>query len=162
MNDLAGLFVPSLPPVEIFVRGTVVYLSIFLLFRFVLRRGVGSLGIADILLITLIADASQSALSGDGRTIADGLLVVGTIVAWNIAIDWLTYRYPLAQRILETPPLPLVRSGRIQRANLRRQFVTDDDLRSMLREAGVEDIATIKRATLEPDGKLSVIRYPGK
>ena len=63
-------------PAEIALRGTAVYWFLFLLFRFVLRRGVGSLAITDILLLVLIADASQNAMAGGYDTVAEGALLV--------------------------------------------------------------------------------------
>jgi len=42
-------------------------------------------------------------------------------------------------------------------ANLRRQFLTEDDLLSKLRQHGCEELAAVKAATLEPDGEISVI-----
>jgi uncharacterized membrane protein YcaP (DUF421 family) len=44
------LFQFTVSPLELMLRGTVVYWFLFALFRFVLRRDVGALGIADVLL----------------------------------------------------------------------------------------------------------------
>ena len=55
--DLASLFSFHVSPLELVVRGSLIYWFLFLLFRFVLRRDVGSVGIADVLLVVLIADA---------------------------------------------------------------------------------------------------------
>ena len=38
-------------------------------------------------------------------------------------------------------------------------MLTEDELRSQLRESGVESAAGVKHAALEPDGTISVIRY---
>jgi hypothetical protein len=54
------------------------YWPLFLLFRFFLRRDVGALGIADVLLLVLIAGASQNAMSGGYESIADGCLLALT------------------------------------------------------------------------------------
>src|SRR5262245_52433496 len=64
---------------ELVVRGTAVYWFLFLLFRFVLRRDVGQLGVADVLLLVLVADASQNAMSGSYTTITEGFVLVATI-----------------------------------------------------------------------------------
>lgn len=47
--DWENMFVPDTPLLEIFFRGTIMYLSIYFLLRFVLKRQAGSLGIADVL-----------------------------------------------------------------------------------------------------------------
>jgi uncharacterized membrane protein YcaP (DUF421 family) len=59
-----------------------------------LRREPGTVGIADLLMVVLIADASQNAMAGDYRSILDGLTLILTIVFWNYFMDWLTLRFP--------------------------------------------------------------------
>jgi uncharacterized membrane protein YcaP (DUF421 family) len=46
----------------------------------VLRREPGTVGIADLLMVVLIADASQNAMAGEYHSILDGLILVLTIV----------------------------------------------------------------------------------
>lgn len=140
------------------VRGTLTYWFLFAVFRFVLRRDVGSVGIADVLLLVLIADASQNAMSGGYETVSDGAILVGTIVGWNYLLDWATYRFTAVRRIVGPPALMLVRDGKVLRRNLRQEFITMDELRAQLRLAGVDDIADVKSARMEPDRQISVVK----
>ena len=52
-------------PLELVVRGTAVYWFLFLLFRLVLRRDVGALGLADVLVVVLMADAIQNGMASE-------------------------------------------------------------------------------------------------
>ena len=70
------------------------YLFLFLLFRVVVRRRVGAIGMADILILVIIADAAQNAMSGEYKSVTEGAILVGTIIFWNVAIDWLNFRVP--------------------------------------------------------------------
>jgi uncharacterized membrane protein YcaP (DUF421 family) len=158
MADLGTLFRIGVDPVELVVRGTAVYWFLFLLFRFVLRRDAGSLGIADILLLVLIADASQNAMSGGYETVTDGVVLVATIAGWNWLMDWASYRFNVVRRFTEPRPLVLVRRGRIIARNLRREFVTIPELMASLREQGIDKLADVKMARMEADGAISVIR----
>jgi uncharacterized membrane protein YcaP (DUF421 family) len=152
------MFALSASPLEPIIRGTVMYLALFLLFRLVIRRRIGAVGMSDILLVVIIADAAQNGLSGEAHSVTEALLVVGTIFFWNWVIDWLNYRVPALHRLLETPPLPLIENGRLLRRNLRHEYVTLDELESKLREHGVTDFSQVERATMEPDGNVSVIK----
>lgn len=160
MPDFAAMFGINLNPLELVLRGTAMYWALFLLFRFVLRRDAGSLGIADILLLVLIADASQNAMAGGYTSITEGLILVATIAFWSWLTDWAAFRWPAARRFAEPPPLVLVRRGRMQRGNLRREMVTVPELMAALREHGIDKLADVKIARMEPDGVISVIRYP--
>jgi uncharacterized membrane protein YcaP (DUF421 family) len=159
--DWTSLFRFDVSPFELMLRGSSMYWFIYLLFRFVLRRDVGSIGIADILLLVLIADASQNALAGGYTTVAEGCVLVATIAAWNYALDWASYRFEIVRRLAEAPPLPLIRHGRVLRANLRREMLTLGDLHAKLREQGIEDVRQVKAAFMESDGIISVVRAGG-
>ena len=89
--DLASLFAVNVSPWELIFRGSVMYWFLFLVFRFLLRRDVGSIGVADVLLVVLIADASQNAMTADYTTLSEGLILVSTLIVWNYLLDWLVF-----------------------------------------------------------------------
>ena len=152
------MFGISVSPWELIIRGSAMYLFLYLLFRVVIRRRVGSIGMADILILVIVADASQNGMSGEYRSVTEGAILVGTIIAWTQLIDWLNFRVPALRRWLEPPPLLLVENGRILRRNLRQEYVTEDELKSKLREQGVDDVREVARAHMESDGQVSVIK----
>lgn len=144
---------------ELVVRGTVMYWFLFALFRFVMRRDVGAIGLADVLLIVIIADAAQNALDDDYRSITEGMIVVGTLVLWNVLTNWLSFRSRGFEKFAEPPPLLLVRDGKVLERNLRREMLTRDELLSKLREQSVEGVEEVRWAYLESDGQISLRRY---
>lgn len=154
-----ALFALSTPLAEIFIRGTAIYWFLFLIFRFIIRRDVGSVGIADILILVIVADASQNAMAGEYTSVSDGMILIATLIGWNILLDWLAYRFNIVRRFAEPSSLQLVRNSKLLRRNMRREFITDDELWSKLREQGIESLDQVKAAYLEPDGTFSVIRY---
>jgi uncharacterized membrane protein YcaP (DUF421 family) len=156
--DLAALFLPETPLLEIVIRGTVVYLALFLLLRVTLKRQSGAVGMTDLLVVILIADAAQNAMADDYTSITDGVILVATILAWAYAIDWLGYHVPLIERLVHPLPLPLVADGRLLRRNMRSELITYEELMSQLRAQGVDDVAAVHRAYLEGNGELTVIR----
>ncbi len=156
------LFAFTVPPWELFLRGTLMYWFLFLVFRFVIRRDVGAIGVADVLLLVLIADAAQNAMSGGYESVTDGAILVSTIVGWNWLLDWAAFRFPRVRRLSEAAPLLLVQHGRVLRRNLRRELMTMDELHAQLREQGIEDLAEVKSARMEHDGQVSVIRSDGR
>jgi uncharacterized membrane protein YcaP (DUF421 family) len=155
--DWEGMFMPSTPLLEIFIRGSAMYLGLFLLLRFVLKREAGTVGITDLLLVVLLADAASNGMADDYRSIPDGLLLVATLIFWAYTLNWLGYRFPRVQRLVHPPALLLIKDGRMLPRNMRKEFITVDELKSMLREQGVEDMQEVKAAHMEGDGKISVI-----
>lgn len=156
--DWGELFGLSVAPLELVVRGTVMYLFLFALFRVVIRRRIGAVGMADVLVLVIIADAAQNGMSGEYRSITDAVILVGTIVAWNHFFDWLIFRSPRLQRLLEPSPLLLIDNGRMLWRHLRQENISETELRSKLREHGVTDPREVEKSYMEPDGQVTVIR----
>jgi uncharacterized membrane protein YcaP (DUF421 family) len=158
--DWHGLWAFSVHPLELVLRGSVVYLALFALFRFVLRREAGTMGIADLLLVVLVADAAQNAMAGEYTSLGEGLVLVATLAGWNWALDWFGFRSNAVRRLADPEPLVLVRRGRLVSVNLARELLTVPELMAGLREHGIDKLRDVKMARLEPDGQISVIRYP--
>ena len=156
--DWSEIFGISVSPWELVIRGTAMYVFLFLIFRVVVRRRVGSVGMADILVLVIIADAAQNGMSGEYRSVTEGAILVATIIAWNVLADWATYKSEWMQKILEPPPLLLIDNGRLLHRHLRMEFLSESELRSKLREHGVTDFRQVEKAFMESDGQISVIK----
>lgn len=154
--DWHAMFVPTVHLGEIFLRGTAVYLFIFFLLR-ILRRESGAIGLSDVLVIVLIADAAQNAMASEYKSITEGLVLVGTIVFWDYFLDWVSYRFPRLRRLLRPRALPLITQGRLQRRHLQQEMITEEELMAQLREQGIDSVADVKHCYLEADGHISVV-----
>src|SRR5688500_2512923 len=64
LPDWEKVFVPDGSLLESFVRGTLVFLGILLLFRIVHKRQRGSVGLGDVMLLLLVSEAVSQALNG--------------------------------------------------------------------------------------------------
>lgn len=155
--DWGQLFVPSGPLLEIVVRGSVLYMALFFLLRILPRRQIGSLGVSDLLVVVVIADAAQNGMSGEYRSITEGLALVCTILFWNWVIDTLDYRFPQLS-INGTAPRLVVSKGRMLRQNMDKEELSEEQLMSHLRQQGVEDLRLVSKAYVEGDGRISVIK----
>ena len=155
--DWNSVFVPKVSLAEIALRGTFIYLLLFFILR-LLRREAGALGISDLLVVVLIADAAQNAMGSKYESVTEGAVLVGTIVAWDYFLDWLGFRFPALRRLLRPAPLPLVKDGRLLRQNMRREMITTEELMGLLREQGVGSLDEVRRCYLEGDGHISVIK----
>jgi len=156
--DWAELFIPSAPVVETIIRGTLVYWFLFLIFRLVIKRDIGSVAVTDLIVVVIIADAAQNAMAADYNSITDGLILISTIVFWNFLLDWAAYRFRWFERFMAPEALKLIKDGRILHRNLRREFLTEEELIRKVRESGVEDLSQIQAAYMEGDGTISVIK----
>lgn len=162
LPDWGDMFVPSMAILEIVLRGTIIYLGLVLVFRVILNRQAGTLGVSDLLLIVLVADAAQNGMAREYRSVTEGLVLVSTLVFWDFALDWLSYHSAFFRRHLQAKPLLLVRKGRLQTGNLEEELITREELMSQLRQQGVKTLQEVRHAFLEGNGKVSVIREDDK
>jgi len=152
----------TMDPLELVARGTLMFWFLFLIFRFILRRDVGSVGVSDFLFVVILGDAAQNAMIGDGTSASDGMLLIATLVVWNWSVDRLTYSFPALEKMLAGKRLCLVRDGKMQRREMRREYITTEELMAKLREQGSDDLSEVKAMFLEADGEISVLKKEKK
>lgn len=148
----------SAPVLEQILRGTITYLVLLLLMRLVGQREAGGLGLTDVLVVVLVADAASSGLTGSAGSITDGMLLVCTILFWSLVVDALSYRWPRFSALVKARPRPLIRDGEMNRHTMRRELMSEEEVISQLRLHGIEDPAKVARAFMEPNGMISIIR----
>ncbi len=156
--DWSGIFTPENSLGELFVRATIMYFLIFGLLRLVLKRQAGGIGTTDVLVIVLLAEVSGNGFAAEYKSVVEGAVLVGTILLWSYVLDWASFRFPAVQRMLRAPTLILVENGKILRKNMKAELVTMEELMAQLREKGIEDCALVKKACMESDGMISVIK----
>jgi uncharacterized membrane protein YcaP (DUF421 family) len=159
-TSLSELFTPAATLLEIFLRGTIIYLVLFAMLRFLVRRGsVASASMTDFLLLLLISNAVQNALIGDSNSITDGILLVAVVIFWSYAIDWLSLRSNSIRRFAYPRPVKLVENGKLLQKNMQQELITEEQLYSLLRQQGIEDINEVKEAQIEPNGQISIVPF---
>ena len=155
--DWEAVFKPSTSIPEIILRGTLVYLFLFIVLRF-LRRSAGAIGISDLLVVVVIADAAQNAMGSKYESVTEGAILVATIVLWDYFLDRLAFSFPSLRPILRPRPLLLIKDGELQKRNLRKELISEDELLGELREQGVDDVKEVKYSYMESDGHISVVK----
>ena len=158
----AELFIPAHSVAEMVVRGTLMYLALFIIFRFVVHRQRSAIGISDVLVVVLIADASQNAFSKQYQSITEGVVLVLTIIFWDLCLDWLDYHWRPISWLVRPTPVCLVRDGRFVTTALRNEMLTREELLAQAREQGIRRVSQIKLAQMEPSGNISFITYEKK
>lgn len=153
-----GVFAIRNPLLDIVVRTAVVYLVLLVLLRVTGKRQVGQLTPFDLLLLLLLANAVQNAMTGPDTSVPGGLIAAGTLFVVNMVVAWVTRRSRGAADLVEGTPTLLIRHGEILKQNLDHEGITQEDLLRALREHGLEHPNLVRAAILEVDGTISVMR----
>lgn len=155
---MTEVFALTKPLWEIVLRATVAYLVLVVLVRVIPKRNAGHISPNDMLFLIVIGTMGTDAIMGGATSLGDILLMIGLIIGWGYVLDALEYRFPALRRLFRDRQTLLIDNGRLLRANMRREMVTEEELMAVLREKGVNDLSQIDSASLEADGEISFVK----
>lgn len=156
MIHWAALFDPTISIIALIARASFVYIGLYVMLRLFTFRHAGQMGVADLLLITLIASAVQNGMAHGETTVTSGMILAATIFFWSWFLDWLSARVPRLAWMTQTEPRRIVHDGHMNRAAMRADLVTEGDLMAQIRKAGVDELHNVKNAYVEGDGTITV------
>lgn len=128
MIHWAALFDPTISILALIGRASFVYVGLYVMLRLFTFRHAGQMGVADLLLITLIASAVQNGMTHGETTVTAGMILAATIFFWSWFLDWLSARVPSLAWITQTEPRRIVHDGQMDVAAMRADLVTKGDL----------------------------------
>ena len=155
------MFEMSVSASELIIRAVVIYFALFALLRFVGKKHVGELAPFDFLVLLILSETVSNALSGEDKSLIGGLISAATLIALVMAVSFVSWRSKKVERFLEGVPNILVRHGTRREEVMAQQQVTISELLEAMRRNGCTNIADVRAAVLENDGKISIIMREG-
>jgi uncharacterized membrane protein YcaP (DUF421 family) len=146
----------SLPWWEFILRGVFVYLFLILILRLTGKRQVGQLAPFDLVLLLVLSNAVQNSMNGGDNSLLGGLISATTLIIFNYAIGFITFRSKKAEAIIEGRPMVLIHNGVLFEDVMARAQLTHHELNSALRQNGCECVTEVHCAILENNGAISV------
>lgn len=140
------------------IRTLIVLVTLVAALRILGKRQAGEMRTLDILVVLVVANAVQNAMTKSDGHLAVGLVAAGTLILAGWLSGIVLQRMPALETRLLGAPLVLVRRGQILRKNLQREGLTENDLMVAVRMRGLSDISKAKLAVLEMDGSISVVQ----
>ncbi|HEX6548772.1 MAG TPA: YetF domain-containing protein [Candidatus Dormibacteraeota bacterium] len=148
-------------PAELVLRSVVIYLALLIGLRLFGKREIGQFTIYDLVLVLLVANAVQPAVTGPDSSLTGGLLIVATLVLLNFLVSRLD-RIAFVHRLLEPEPTIIIHDGRYLQARMAREGVDRDECEAAIREHGMADVSEVRLGVLEPDGTISIVPSESK
>jgi uncharacterized membrane protein YcaP (DUF421 family) len=143
---------------DIVIRATVIFVALYFLVRLMGKRELGQMTPFELIVLVVIGDLIQQGVTQNDFSMTGAVIAIATIAFWALAMSWLSYLSPRAERLLEGEPRVIVRDGEIIAANLRRNRLTVGEIESEMRLAGIAHLTDVAWAILEPRGKISFIQ----
>lgn len=139
------------------VRASFVYLFLLLVVRVLGKREIGSTSAFDLVVALILGEVVDEIIYAD-VTILQGVIAIVVVALWHVVNSWASFKSEIIDKLTGAPPTVVVKNGQIQRKNLAKERLNEEELFSELRMVGVENVKEVKQATLEPNGKISVLQ----
>jgi len=139
------------------IRAAVLFVILMVLLRLIGRRELGEMEPADLVLLIVMGDLVQQAITRDDSSMTGAVLAVGTISLLTVAVSYTSFRFRRARPLLEGSPVVLISDGRLLERNMRRQRISHAELASQARMQQIAHLRDVRWAVLETSGQISFI-----
>jgi uncharacterized membrane protein YcaP (DUF421 family) len=143
---------------DIVLRAAVAYAFIIFLLRIIGRRELSTLAPSDLVLLVVMGDLVQNAVTQSDQSVTGMFLALSTFGLLTVAVSVVTYKSRRAQTLVEGAPLILIQDGKAVEKNLRSERLNIDDVSEEARGQGIERLDQVKWCVLETSGTMSFIK----
>lgn len=142
----------------IIARTLIVYLAVMIGIRLSGKRELGQMTALDFVLLLLVANTVQNAMTGPDTSVNGGLIAAATLLIANYIVTRLILKNRTARKFVEGSPTMLIYHGKVIQKHINAEKITFDELNQALREHAVATIKEVSIAVLEIDGSISVVK----
>lgn len=157
MGDIGEIFRLGIPWTHLVIRAVIIYVVFFIGLRLFGKRELGQFTTFDLVLVLLVANALQPAITGPDNSVTGGAIIIAVLLVFNRGVAALRRRWPWFDALIEPPPTVVVQDGEISKPALEKEGLSITDVEMAIREHGVNKLSDVKQAVLENDGSISVV-----
>lgn len=138
--------------------GVLAYISLVVFLRLSGRRTLSKMNAFDLVVTVALGSTFATILLNKDVSLAQGALAMALLICLQYLVTWTSVRVGWVRRLVTGEPALLFHRGNFLRGAMRAARVTEDEVRSSIRSAGVERLADVGGVVLETDGSFSVVR----
>jgi uncharacterized membrane protein YcaP (DUF421 family) len=144
---------------ELVLRTAAVYALLWLLMRVTGKRELAALGPFDLVLIVVIGDVVQQAVTQEDMSFTGALIVLSTMGTIVLGVSAATRRSDRLRAMIDGHPTTVVHEGDVVDEALRLERLPAAELMEAARGKGIDDLAKVRFAIIEPNGTFSFITF---
>jgi len=131
------------------------YVALIILMRLAGKRLAGQTTTFDLIVLIALGVVMQSVALQEGAW--NAIVFIGTVFGLHRGIAVLCTHSTSLRHLIRGKPRVLVRDGKVMESALRDENMSVAELEAGLRKLGHEDTQSVKLATLEETGHISVV-----
>lgn len=157
MSDVTFFFGGWAAIFRILVVGTLAYASLVALHRISGKRTLSQMNAFDFLITVALGASFGRTLTAHRVALAEALTAFALLMALQLVVAAFRQRSRRFERLITASPALLFYRGEFQRAEMRRERITEDELAAAARKSNFGSFEGVEAIVLEPDGNLSVV-----
>src|SRR6202171_2220651 len=147
---IESMFHLPLPVLEKILRPVLVYLFLVGFLRLFGKRELAQLNPFDLVVLLSLLNTVQNAMIGDDHSVTGGVIGAFSLLAINWVLTLVLFRLPKADKVIEGTETVLIRDGVVDWAAMKKEALTELELKSVLHKQGIDDVSAVAKCVLEP------------
>lgn len=137
--------------------GAVTYVALLVVIRVAGKRTLSQLNAFDFVVSVALGSVLATILLSADVSFVEGVTALGLLSGLQFLVATVSSRWPRTRHVITADPVLLLADGQVRQEALRRNRLTEAELRQAVRAQGAGDMTQVKAVVLETDGKFSVI-----
>lgn len=153
---IESMFHLPLPVFEKILRPMIVYLCLVGFLRLFGKRELAQLNPFDLVVLLSLSNTVQNAMIGDDNSVSGGVIGAFSLLAINWLVTLVLFKAPKLEKVVEGAETVLIRHGRVDWEAMKKEALTELELKSVLHKQGLNDFSEVEMCVLEPNGTFYV------
>ena len=141
----------------ILLRTVLVYVILIATMRFMGKRQLGELEISELVTTLLISEIASLPIVDQNIPLIYAIIPLITILTLEVTLSMILLKCPRLKGVASTRPSILIRHGKADQGEMKRNRISLDELISEIRQAGLCSLEEVDYAIVEQNGKISIL-----
>jgi len=140
-----------------FVISILAYFSLVIMLRISGKRTLSQMREFDFIVTVALGSTLATVLLNKDIALADGTLAMALLIFLQYLLATASVRSKSFSKLISSEPTLVLFKGEFLKDALKKERVTENEIRSVLRENGVTSIADVEAVVMESNGKFTVV-----
>lgn len=121
------------------------------------KRTLAKMNAFDLVVTVALGSSLASLITSKTVALTQGVLAFAALIGLQYCVTWLAVRSRSVRRLVKNEPALLLLRGEMLEGAMRRERVTEEELRAAIRARGIAAVEDVEALVLETDGNFSVV-----
>lgn len=146
---------------SILVLGLLAYVSLIIMIRIAGKRTLSQMREFDFIVSVALGSTLATVLLRNDVSLADGVVAIGILISLQYLLAYLSLRSTKFSKLISAEPTLLFYKGNFLHTALKKERITENEIRSILRSNGINSFEHVEAVVMETNGEFSVVEQGG-